>query len=726
MRRLALITLALFLLASAALAEPVPANVDIATLSAGARTLAPGDTLTLSVQYKYPAAADEPLLWVTSSGTVASISGTDASNPVTVTALKDGRAAISLVGSRSGRTLAKCQVTVRTVKISSFSLSRKTLTIAPGQVYTGLSAAIKPSTATFRTVTWATSDASVAAFNAAGLDTATGANPAIYSRNPGVARITAQTQTGRKLTCVVTVKPLAVKSVQFPKSKYTVYWKDPGALKLTAVVSPATAGVAPEYASSAPEIADIDKVTGALTLKATGTVTITASAGGKTGTCKLTVASKDIKSLSIWTPGSAAVVLNPAGTAQLTAVASPAYADNREVTWASDNTGVATVDSMGKVTAVAGGVANITVTSQFSAAVHATVAVHVRGDAAVMRTVTISAAGDAVLGGDPRSLRGGATNPYSDQEFQAAIVKPGDDSAAGDGTVFTRVDSYFAGENNIATLNLEGTLTSSKNFDPHKSFVFRGLPAYASTMLLAHHIDAVNIANNHSYDVGTPGYNDTKANLTRAGVRPYGNSITNSVTSENGLQVGFLGFVSKGLSAGTLRSRVQSAAKKYDMVVVAFHWTDVPEFRYAYPTGRQQMLARAAISAGADLVVGHHTHRLNGIERYKDKFIAYDLGNFVTIARNPLNQFQSSNPQGKYDYDSMIYQQKFNVWADGFVEAAGITLVPCAITSAYNSQVNNCQPTPYTSSSDINRVIQKVQSHSPSDFSKYPITNFAP
>jgi len=171
-----------------------------------------------------------------------------------------------------------------------------------------------------------------------------------------------------------------------------------------------------------------------------------------------------------------------------------------------------------------------------------------------------------------------------------------------------------------------------------------------------------------------------------------------------------------------MRSQIQSAAKRYDMVVVAFHWTDVFEFRYNAPSGHQKSLARAAISAGADLVVGHHTHRLNGIERYKGKFIVYDLGNFVTIARNPLNAFQSNNPQGKYDYDSMIYQQKFNVWTDGFVEAGEITIIPCAITSAYASQVNTCQPTPYTASADIDRVMATIRRYSP-DFSEFPIKN---
>jgi poly-gamma-glutamate synthesis protein (capsule biosynthesis protein) len=389
------------------------------------------------------------------------------------------------------------------------------------------------------------------------------------------------------------------------------------------------------------------------------------------------------------------------------------------VTWSSDNALIASVDeNTGVVTGGSGGVAHITATSQANPSIKTSITVHVRGGS--MRTVTITAAGDAVLGGDPRSQAGGAQNPHSDLEFASAILKQGDYGAAGDGTVFTRVASYFAGENNIATCNLECTLTNAKSYGD-KSFVFRGKPEYAASMLKAHGIDAVCIANNHSYDVGSAGYSQTKSALKSAGVQGYGNGTVGNVTTGNGLKVGFLAFVAKDLSIGSMGAQIRSASKKFDMVVVAFHWTDTPEFRYAKPSTHQKSLAHAAINAGADLVVGHHTHRLNGIERYKGRFIVYDLGNFVTIARNKLNVFSSANPQGKYDYDSLIYQQKFNIWSDGFVEAAGITLVPCAITSAPVQQINTCQPMPYSDASDIQRVFDRIEAQSPSDFSEYPI-----
>ncbi len=209
--------------------------------------------------------------------------------------------------------------------------------------------------------------------------------------------------------------------------------------------------------------------------------------------------------------------------------------------------------------------------------------------------------------------------------------------------------------------------------------------------------------------------------LRNAGVKYFGNRVTSYVT-KNGVKVAFVGYVSKKILVSRMKSEIQSAAKKADVVVVTFHWTDVKEFNYAQPSSRQRSLARSAINYGADLGLGAHTHRLNGIERYKGKYIVYDLGNFVTMASNGLNKFGPSNPNGIYDYDSMIYQQRIRVWQDGFVEPADIKIIPCAITSQYADLINDAQPTPYeTGGTDYQRVMERIRTHSPSDYADYPI-----
>ena len=71
---------------------------------------------------------------------------------------------------------------------------------------------------------------------------------------------------------------------------------------------------------------------------------------------------------------------------------------------------------------------------------------------------------------------------------------------------------------------------------------------------------------------------------------------------------------------------IKSARKNADYVIVAIHWGIEKQ---TTPTSTQVKFGRAAISAGADLVLSHHPHVIEGVEFYKGKLIAYSLGNFV-------------------------------------------------------------------------------------------------
>lgn len=141
--------------------------------------------------------------------------------------------------------------------------------------------------------------------------------------------------------------------------------------------------------------------------------------------------------------------------------------------------------------------------------------------------------------------------------------------------------------------------------------------------------------------------------------------------------------------------------------------------KYAQPTGRQRSIAYAAINAGADLVLGAHTHRLNGVERYKGKYIVYDMGNFVTIAANPLNKFGPSNPRGKYDYDSMITSRSST---SGRMASSSQPPSPSSTARSPRRQalVNDAQPMPYTDSEDIDRVKSIVRATPPATFRSIP------
>ena len=126
-----------------------------------------------------------------------------------------------------------------------------------------------------------------------------------------------------------------------------------------------------------------------------------------------------------------------------------------------------------------------------------------------------------------------------------------------------------------------------------------------------------------------------------------------------------------------------------------------------YPEDYQTTLGRKCIDWGADLVIGHHPHVLQGIDQYKGKYIIYSLGNFCFGAnRNPK------------DKDTMIFQQTFTLKPSGdtaeskgrFTVVPGeAKIIPCSISSITSR--NNFQPTPL-SGENAKRVIGRINEYS--------------
>lgn len=177
-----------------------------------------------------------------------------------------------------------------------------------------------------------------------------------------------------------------------------------------------------------------------------------------------------------------------------------------------------------------------------------------------------------------------------------------------------------------------------------KEFTFKMSPLHLGTMLDGG-LDIAVAANNHIADFGREGILETIDALARAGIRHVGIGRTLAearqpvIASVKGKRIAVLAYYGKGEYAATDTSAgfaprvqpwivedVRRADSAADYVVVSFHWgIEKAEF----PEPWQVALGHAVIRAGADLVVGHHPHVLQGIERYKGGLIAYSLGNFV-------------------------------------------------------------------------------------------------
>lgn len=210
---------------------------------------------------------------------------------------------------------------------------------------------------------------------------------------------------------------------------------------------------------------------------------------------------------------------------------------------------------------------------------------------------------------------------------------------------------------NITCGNLEGSMagqTGKAKYckNPDQCFVFRIPEAYINC-LVETGFDFLSIANNHSNDFGWAGRQNTikvlkQANIGFAGLPAYETSIKRI----DSLVVGFCAF---SPHTGTCSIKdltyvvnlIKNLDDTCDIIIASFHggaegakYQHVPktdEFFLGNYRGNVYAFAHTAIDAGADIVFGHGPHVTRAIELYKNKFIAYSLGNFCTYARFNLN-----------------------------------------------------------------------------------------
>jgi poly-gamma-glutamate synthesis protein (capsule biosynthesis protein) len=291
--------------------------------------------------------------------------------------------------------------------------------------------------------------------------------------------------------------------------------------------------------------------------------------------------------------------------------------------------------------------------------------------------ITISFAGDTTLG-----------NNAGASWFAARY------NEKGAGWFFGNVKKVFA-KDDLTVVNLEGALTSSTThiYKPGSPvYYFRG-PTKYTKILTKGSVEVCNIANNHSMDYGERGYSDTKKALKKVGIAYYGNGTVKVVTVK-GVKVGFVGLKFTS-DRSLIKKRIKSARKKGAEVVI-FTTHDGTEGVYK-PNSSQIAAARAAIDCGADAVIMHHPHRVQGTETYKGKFIAWSLGNFCFGG--------NSNPSDK---DSMIVQLTITK-DNNSGEITGIKpkVIPARISS--HSGYNDLRPKVATGK-EKKRIAKKIKS----------------
>lgn len=300
-------------------------------------------------------------------------------------------------------------------------------------------------------------------------------------------------------------------------------------------------------------------------------------------------------------------------------------------------------------------------------------------DVIVSKSVTISAVGDCTIGSDPNFGYSKSFHQVYDNNTPAYF--------------FNGVSSLLQNDD-ITLANLESTFTlaTEKNI---KAFNFKGPYEYVDILKLGS-IEVVNVANNHTYDFKEKGFNDTINTLKNANISYCGSDLY-SIYEVNGLRVGFIGYyanynpdIYEEVEAGLNILKEE----KVDLIIVSYHWGVEKTYNQ---NNAQKDLGRFTIDNGADLVIGHGPHVIQGIEKYNDKYIVYSLANFVFGG--------NKNPKDK---DTFIFQQTFNFQNNRLVSNS-INIVPASVSSKKN--VNDYQPI-ILAGDEKNRVLNKILKYS--------------
>jgi poly-gamma-glutamate synthesis protein (capsule biosynthesis protein) len=186
----------------------------------------------------------------------------------------------------------------------------------------------------------------------------------------------------------------------------------------------------------------------------------------------------------------------------------------------------------------------------------------------------------------------------------------------------------------VVGANLEGAVTNKgEHYAPEMGFDFAFSPERVKE-LKKYNFSYFTIANNHISDQGEKGVEETRSNLSNLNFDYSGapdaqisdNSVTIISRQNKKIALVALSMVYNHFSLEKLKKIIENTRPQVDWVIVNIHWGN--EYQHNRSLN-QQSIGRELIDSGADVIIGHHPHVVQGIEIYKNRPIFYSLGNFV-------------------------------------------------------------------------------------------------
>ena len=316
--------------------------------------------------------------------------------------------------------------------------------------------------------------------------------------------------------------------------------------------------------------------------------------------------------------------------------------------------------------------------------------------------IVITFAGDCTLGCDPRE-RDKASG------FEAYIEK------YGYGYPFKEVKQYFE-QDDLSVVNLEGTFYNHDlNLKEGVNYHFRGSIDMVN-ILTESSIEACSISNNHITDYGDAGLRSTIQTLENAGVHWFGTLSEGAegtyIFEKDGVKIGFVAVYSSDWWVTGVPTKIKEQLQALkdggcSLLIACLHAGVEYDARH---NSTQEEIADRLIRYGAQIVVGTHTHTVQGLREIDGVCTLWSLGNFVFGGNSSVYVTQPKNKHyGEMNINTCIAQFTLSFDENGRYLGHQLNLIPCFVSG--DTEYNNYQPVPVTGKY-AKMVIQAIQDDS--------------
>ena len=291
------------------------------------------------------------------------------------------------------------------------------------------------------------------------------------------------------------------------------------------------------------------------------------------------------------------------------------------------------------------------------------------------KSIVLTFTGDCTLGSEE-------TTRARDDSFDSLASRRGYDY------FFTNFRDMFE-QDDHTIINFEGVLTDNRGQKSQsKRYCFRG-PTDFVRILTGASIDACCLSNNHIGDFGKQGEESTKATLDQNGIGWFQNSKYYTFVKD-GIRIAFIALDNKYVfnQFEKIKKLIQSLKEKGDAHFVAICWHTGMEYHGIHEPNTES-ICQKLIQAGADLMILHHPHVLQGVGVYNNRCIFYSMSNFVFGGNSAIRTEKYKNGTVTSLY-SIVVQVKLLFTDDGKYLGQQPIIYPAYTSSA--APVNNFQP----------------------------------